>query len=480
VVLAIASILCSLGVSQVAHATAATQSVAFPMYEYPTVGTLWSDINTAGPQVPLLIVNPGSGPGASVDPTYTSHIAANISAGQRSIGYVYTSYQARPIADVIGDIDKFYQFYPGISGIFIDLVQNGTANDLCYAATIHNYVKARHPSHLVVMNFGTHVEARYEPYGDMFMNAEDYYNVYTSWTPRTDGFENNPANAARFWHVIHTATAGQLASALNLSRTNNAGWVTITNATMPNPYNATPSYLATFLSGVSSLPQSSIPNRGSSPLPAGCLDLSLAVSGSATNITANVKNTDLSRTAWGSTKVSYTLPAGVTLQSLSGGGGWACTGQTCTHDGPLGANAAAPEVTARIAVDCSYTSGNATVGLQNFANNIETSTVTIAKPSSCGAAVTSPSQSMSGAMPVWTTLTTASTAGDSLQNPFAQTQADINARRVASAFSNPETVSPVAEAFNFTPVGWGLVGVVVLGVGVGVYTIWRRHNASVI
>jgi hypothetical protein len=451
------------------------------MYEYPTIGTLWNDVNAAGSQVPILIVNPGSGPGASVDPTYTSHIATNTAAGQRSIGYVYTSYQSRAIGDVVSDIDKFYQFYPGISGIFVDLVQNGNASDLCYAATLHNYIKAKHPTHLAVMNFGTNVEARYEPYSDIFMNAENFYSVYTSWAARTDGFENNAANANRFWHVVHTTSSGQLANALSLTRTNNAGWVTITDATMPNPYNVTPSYWTTFLSSVASLPQSTIPNRGSTALPAGCIDLSLTVSSNDNTILTGVKNTDTTRSSWGPTKVTYNLPSGVTMKSLSGGAGWGCGDSICTYSGILAANTAAPNVTAVFDVGCSYTSGNITVSLQNFANNVATSTVAVAKPASCTAASagTSAPAHTSDGKPVWTTITTASTADDTEQNPFAQSEADINAQRAASPATTTPTSGGVADAFNFTPIGWGLAGVVAIGIGVGVYAIWRRHHATI-
>ena len=139
-------------------AATATQSLAAPMYEYPTIGTYWDDLtDVGGSSMPFVIVNPASGPGVTVDPIYTSEIAENTADGIRSIGYVDTSYQTVNWQDVYDDIDDWYQMYPGIKGIFIDLIQDGTPEDVCYVAGLYNHVKNNHPNDLVVSNPGTPV-----------------------------------------------------------------------------------------------------------------------------------------------------------------------------------------------------------------------------------------------------------------------------------------------------------------------------------
>lgn len=386
-----------------ASAAATSQSVAFPMYEYPTVGTLWSDIRTAGSKVPWIIANPASGPGTTVDSLYTAALNA-LPTGQRAIGYVYTSYQARSLSAVLADIDKWYTLYPQISGIFVDLLQNGTSSDLCYAATVYNYIKSKHPNDLVVQNFGANVHAQYEPYGDIFGNSENTYAVYQSWAPTADGFENNATYADRFWHIVHTTNTSDMSAALSLTRTNNAGWVLITDKTMPNPYTSVPTYWSTFLTQVASLPQTAVPNRGLTALPSGCIDLSMTTSTTTSvgtqqityNNASTVLNADSARTSWGPTSITYTVPSGATLNSLSGTG-WTCSVATkkCEYTGDIAASGSLPAVTAAVVTTCSYISGNATATLKNFANNTATTSFSVAKPGDCSGG-TSPSTNISG------------------------------------------------------------------------------------
>ncbi len=132
-----------------AYAATSTQSVGFPMYEFPGIGSLWSDVHAASSQVPWIIVNPATGPGTSVSPFYTTALD-NKPSNQRAIGYVHSNYNVRPITEVLSDIDDWYTMYPQISGIFMDILKNGgAAEDVCYGATVHNYVKSQHPNDLV-------------------------------------------------------------------------------------------------------------------------------------------------------------------------------------------------------------------------------------------------------------------------------------------------------------------------------------------
>ncbi|HEX6416001.1 MAG TPA: hypothetical protein VFZ62_00565, partial [Candidatus Saccharimonadales bacterium] len=49
-------------------AATSTQSIALPVYEYPTLTALWPSIDAAGgDDVPFVVVNPASGPGVSVN-----------------------------------------------------------------------------------------------------------------------------------------------------------------------------------------------------------------------------------------------------------------------------------------------------------------------------------------------------------------------------------------------------------------------------
>src|SRR3954467_8305152 len=84
-----------------------------PSYFYPTgAGDNWSRMNSAAAQVSLTaILNPASGPGTGVDSNYVHSLQSLHAAGGNVIGYVSTSYAARPLATVETEIDKYMSWY---------------------------------------------------------------------------------------------------------------------------------------------------------------------------------------------------------------------------------------------------------------------------------------------------------------------------------------------------------------------------------
>lgn len=381
-------------------AAVSKQSLAVPMYQYPTIGTYWNDIiGSAGPHLPFVIVDDANGTFSSADPIYTAHIASNASAGVRSIGYVHSDYQARSFQAVYNDINNWYSIYPGISGIFIDLVQNGSAADRCYISLLTAHVKATHPNDLVILNFGANVSPDYEPYGDIFVNAEnDYATLNGSWTVGFPGFEDNPANENRFWQIAHTTSSGNYSAALAMLRARNAGWIYITDDTMPNPYDTTPSYWSTEVNDANTLPASTIPNRGLAALPSGCQDLTpTATAGTVTTAAHKTTTTSNISFANGSslyaadpgTKASFVLPTGITLASGSGTN-WSCntTTNVCTYGTTVAASGTSAVLAASFDTSCSYTGGAVAGTLTNFAGNTSSFSITPTKPSDCSLADT--------------------------------------------------------------------------------------------
>jgi hypothetical protein len=373
-------------------AATATQSLGGIMYEYPTIGSYWDDItDVGGDSLPFVIVNPASGPGVSVDPIYTAEIAENTADGIRSIGYVSSNYQTVNWQDVYDDIDDWYQMYPGISGIFIDLIQDGAPDGVCYVAGLYNHVKNNYPNDMVVSNPGTHISMDYEPYSDIFMNAENTYAVYQSaWNIMYPGWEDNPAYSNRFWHAIHTVDPSDYTAALALTRANNAGWVYLTDDVMPNPYKVTPTYWNTEVSDVDAMPDSTIPNRGKTELPSGCRDLTattsetknVAARQATTTSNITVANTSASYPAEPATKIAFTLPQGVTLGGS--GSNWTCDATSCSYASTIAASGNAAVLGAAFTTDCDY-DGTASVSaaLSNFAGNEYSFSVTPEKPADC-------------------------------------------------------------------------------------------------
>lgn len=378
------------GVSLMASPVSAAvtkQSIAIPVYQYPTL-PMWTDITAAGSQVPFVVVNPASGPGTVVDPNYTNQIATNTTAGQRSIGYVDTNYQARSASAVTADIDQWKTLYPGTTGYMMDRVSVGTAADLFYTAYIYNYIKAKYPNSLVVQNFGTYTAPAYEPYGDIFINAEMGYTLYnSSWTVPNDGFQNNPVYQDRFWHIIHTTNTGDFTATLNKTRASNAGWVYITDDVLPNPYDDIATYWSTELTSVASLPQTTIPNRGATQLPNTDLIVTPTVNTTPTlGIQKNtytsqfsLTNTSSTYTAISPSKITFSLPGGVQIANSSGSN-WSCTGNECTFTNDLGPGVSSSSLNAIFDVGCSYASGNITATYATFTGNTTSSTIAVARP----------------------------------------------------------------------------------------------------
>src|SRR6185436_14762120 len=93
-----------------------TVKMAVPAYFDPP-SPEWQRLIAGAPSVGMIVFNPESGPGTAADPAYTQVIAQAQAVGIVMVGYVATSYGARPEADVIADINHYYDFYT-LSGIY--------------------------------------------------------------------------------------------------------------------------------------------------------------------------------------------------------------------------------------------------------------------------------------------------------------------------------------------------------------------------
>ena len=72
-----------------------------PLYVYPTyLGSFWDVIEANPANVGYIIANPDTGPGASVNSDYTTHIANMRTAGIKVLGYVDTDYAGLALSSV--------------------------------------------------------------------------------------------------------------------------------------------------------------------------------------------------------------------------------------------------------------------------------------------------------------------------------------------------------------------------------------------
>ena len=187
-----------------------------------------------------MVANPNNGPGTTLNADYAGAIARAQAAGVRVMGYVYTSYGARSAATVKADIATWKQFY-GVTDIFFDEASD-VAGKLAYYQDLVNTVHATAGAK-AMLNPGVNVDSGYGQVADIINIFEGTPSDYSGFSPST-WTTNYPAS--KFAHLIYGATGtSSLTSVLAQSATRRAGYVYVTNDTLPNPWDTLPSYWTT-------------------------------------------------------------------------------------------------------------------------------------------------------------------------------------------------------------------------------------------
>jgi hypothetical protein len=213
-----------------------------PAYFYPETNGPWAELARAAARVPLVaILNPINGPGTAVNRDYQKAAQAVRSGGGRVIGYVYTSYGARSLAQVKLDMDRFAQFYP-VDGFFIDEMSNeASLVRYDYYQAIYRYAKAKDPRHLVIGNPGTNTEETYlkQPAVDGLVIFENH-SGYGQFQPSAWTRKYTPC---AFTHLLYDIPdAATMTNSVDLAAARNAGIVYVTDAQGVNPWDRLPSY----------------------------------------------------------------------------------------------------------------------------------------------------------------------------------------------------------------------------------------------
>ena len=214
--------------------------MAVPAYFDPP-SPEWQRLIAGAPAVGMIVFNPESGPGTAADPAYTQVIAQAQAAGIVMVGYVATSYGARPEADVIADINRYYDFYT-LSGIYFaegPMDSDCTAMEAMYHR-MSDAVRARDAQAYLAV--GTRFCPTYITFFDMMVQfARNWSEYQTDYAPPSWMPANSPQ---RFVHFVHSVPPGDASAALSRAVANGAGWVFITDQSDPNPWSVLPSYFS--------------------------------------------------------------------------------------------------------------------------------------------------------------------------------------------------------------------------------------------
>ncbi|MDP9696636.1 UNVERIFIED_ORG: hypothetical protein J2X79_004219 [Arthrobacter globiformis] len=258
IVAAVATLVVPVAPSPAPAADVVNQHQVVPAYFYPdwyNAGNKWyrmcDRMNTVnGPST--AIMNPNSGPGTKANPDYTKVITYCQAKKQKVVGYVHTSYGARPLSAVKADINRYYTFYPRLNGIFLDEMANdpakaasGAATTRSYYRQLYLYIKAKTAGvEQVIGNPGGAASTAWQvadPAADIVVVFEGTAAKYELWRPPS---WVTARSATRFSHLIYATAPANRQHVCALTRARNAGYFYVTNDVLPNPWNTLPSYWA--------------------------------------------------------------------------------------------------------------------------------------------------------------------------------------------------------------------------------------------
>jgi hypothetical protein len=255
-------------------ARAGSVGILVPSYFYPGtggpggVGDGWAAMAAAAREVSITaIFNPDSGPGPGEDPNYASAMANLEAAGGKVVAYVYTDNGNAPLATVEGQISTYISQYGHlINGFFLDgmFVIPST---LSYYQSLDSYIKGLNSSYTVIGNPGQPFLNGVTP--QQYLSTADIFNIFegpNTAPPGDPGFNNYPYGlnwfqsypSSRFANVIFDVpTASDMLADLSRAVQLNAGYVYITDQTLPNPYSQLPSYWDQEVAAAAAVPEPS-------------------------------------------------------------------------------------------------------------------------------------------------------------------------------------------------------------------------------
>lgn len=231
----------ALFVAAMLSSRAAGVAVLVPAYFGPSSG-YWEQLSTAAGQVPLCaIANVFNGPGTTARADYVRVMKSVRDAGGQVIGYVYTQYGDRAADTVKADMLRWHQLYP-LDGFFVDEMSNlpSTARFDYYAGLV-TYARTLNPRYQVIGNPGINTEEAYR-----LRNTADVFTIFegsanysdfapATWTQRYPAYN--------FAHLVYGITnTTQMKATLNLAVGRRAGFIYITDDTLPNPWDRLPPY----------------------------------------------------------------------------------------------------------------------------------------------------------------------------------------------------------------------------------------------
>ena len=220
-------------------ASGAVTGTIIPLYTAPTDPS-WAAVaaaKAAHPAVPVLaVVNPANGPGAAASADYSAGIARLTAAGVKVIGYVHTSWGARPAAELQAEMGQWQSWYPGVSGIFFDEMANAAGQESYYSA-LTAYAKGRGLG-FTIGNPGADSSPTY-------VGTEDVILIYeNSGVPSVAALGGWHASYNRSNFGVIPYAVGSLDTTFVQAAKPYVAYIYLQSDTLPNPWDSVPPYLS--------------------------------------------------------------------------------------------------------------------------------------------------------------------------------------------------------------------------------------------
>ncbi|KAL4820012.1 Spherulation-specific family 4-domain-containing protein [Aspergillus spinulosporus] len=248
------------------------QQIALASYIHPLADpAAWNRIiGYPSDTVSVLIANVLNGPDTTVNEAWADVINRASASGKRIIGYVRTGYLGQSqqrfetrlgsteitdwVAQIEADVDLWYALYHGkIGGIFFDEVLNICGSNNQYADLyrfLSDNTKRKYPDAFTVLNPGTTIPQCFENSADTLMTFEQSYDIYMNSYVPNPGW--TPTDPQKLWHIIYGVPQAEAARVAGLALERGAGFIHITDDTLPNPYDTLPNeaYMSALMNAV--------------------------------------------------------------------------------------------------------------------------------------------------------------------------------------------------------------------------------------
>ena len=221
--------------------------ILVPAYFYPGGNGLlyWNELIKSARRAPIIVIlNPSSGPGHSLDANYKKVSSRARSAGVRVLGYVSTNYAERAKDRVLHDILLYRDLYE-VDGFFIDEMSNSAQGaSQAYYQGLYSFIKLLNERYLVVGNPGTntHDRDRGARFADALVTHENHGRSAHAVLTKVQTGQRTPSyrDALLAYEVEPGIKFRQIFQAAIMRETS---MIYLTdNLRSPNPWDTLPSY----------------------------------------------------------------------------------------------------------------------------------------------------------------------------------------------------------------------------------------------